>query len=99
MGRSSPEFGVWFALSSVGYMAGNFLTSRLSMRLGGDRVIFWGLALEGLGALGAIVLAALAPAGGPANLFIPQAVMGFGHRVMPADAIAGAARIRPQAAG
>src|SRR4029077_3267944 len=30
MGRSSPEFGLWFAFSSVGYMAGNFLTSRLS---------------------------------------------------------------------
>ena len=31
MGRSSTEFGLWFAFSSVGYMAGNFLTSRLSI--------------------------------------------------------------------
>src|SRR5262249_57500249 len=48
MGRSSAEFGIWFALSSVGYMAGNFLTSRLSMRLGVDRMIWWGLAVEGI---------------------------------------------------
>jgi DHA1 family bicyclomycin/chloramphenicol resistance-like MFS transporter len=99
MGRSSPEFGAWFALSSVGYMAGNFLTSRLSMRLGVDRMIFWGLAIEGVGALGAIALAAMTPAWGPAIIFLPQLVMGLGNGVMLPNAIAGAVSIRPQAAG
>jgi MFS transporter, DHA1 family, multidrug resistance protein len=99
MGRSPAEFGVWFALSSVGYMAGNFLTSRLSMRYGVDRMIRWGLGFEVLGAAGAIVLAAFAPAWGPAIIFIPQLVMGFGNGVMLPNAIAGAVSIRPQAAG
>jgi MFS transporter, DHA1 family, multidrug resistance protein len=99
MGRSSAEFGVWFALSSVGYMAGNFLTSRLSMRLGIDRMIWWGLAFEAVGAAGAIVLAALTHPWGPAIIFIPQFVMGFGNGVMLPNAIAGAVSIRPQAAG
>lgn len=99
MGRSSAEFGVWFALSSVGYMAGNFLTSRLSMRYGVDRMIWWGLAVEGIGAAGAIVLAAFAHPWGPAIIFIPQLVMGFGNGVMLPNAIAGAVSVRPQAAG
>jgi DHA1 family bicyclomycin/chloramphenicol resistance-like MFS transporter len=99
MGRNSAEFGVWFALSSVGYMAGNFLTSRLSMRHGIDRMIWWGLAIEGLGAASAIVLAAVAPSWGPAIIFVPQLIMGFGNGVMLPNAIAGAVSIRPQAAG
>ena len=33
MGRTSAEYGVWFAISSIGYMAGNFVASRLSTRL------------------------------------------------------------------
>ncbi len=99
MGRSPAEFGVWFALSSVGFMAGNFLTSRLSMRYGVDRMIRWGLGIEALGALGAIVLAAFAHAWGPAIIFIPQLVMGFGNGVMLPNAIAGAVSIRPQASG
>jgi MFS transporter, DHA1 family, multidrug resistance protein len=99
MGRSPAEFGVWFALSSVGFMAGNFLTSRLSMRHGVDRMIRWGLGIEALGALGAIVLAAFAHAWGPAIIFIPQLVMGIGNGVMLPNAIAGAVSIRPQASG
>ena len=99
MGRSAAEFGIWFALSSVGYMAGNFLTSRLSMRLGIDRMIWWGLAFEALGAAGAIALAGFAQPWGPAIIFIPQLVMGFGNGVMLPNAIAGAVSVRPQAAG
>ena len=99
MGHSPAEFGVWFAFSSVGYMAGNFLTSRLSMRYGVDRMIRWGLCFEAIGAAAAIVLAALAHSWGPAIIFLPQLVMGFGNGVMLPNAIAGAVSIRPQAAG
>jgi DHA1 family bicyclomycin/chloramphenicol resistance-like MFS transporter len=99
MGRSSPEFGLWFAFSSVGYMAGNFLTSRLSTRLGVDRMIWWGLAIQGVGAAAAIALAALAHRWGPAIIFLPQLVLGLGNGVMLPNAIAGAVSVRPQAAG
>ena len=47
MGRTSAEYGVWFAISSIGYMAGNFAASRLSMRYGIDALIWWGIALRG----------------------------------------------------
>ena len=99
MGRSSAEFGLWFAMSSVGYMAGNFLTSRLSMRYGVDRMIWWGLAVQAVGAAGATLLAGFAPAWGPAIIFAPQLVMGFGNGVMLPNAIAGAVSVRPRAAG
>jgi DHA1 family bicyclomycin/chloramphenicol resistance-like MFS transporter len=99
MGRSSPEFGLWFAFSSVGYMAGNFLTSRLSMRFGVDRMIWWGLVIQGVGAAAAIALAALAHRWGPAIIFLPQLILGFGNGVMLPNAIAGAVSVRPQAAG
>src|SRR5207248_7976243 len=79
--------------------AGNFLTSRLSMRFGVDRMIWWGLAVEGVGAAGAIGLAAFAHPWGPAIIFIPQLIMGVGNGVMLPNAIAGAVSIRPQAAG
>ena len=46
MERSSAEYGVWFALSSIGYMAGNFAASRLSTRHGIDRLIWWGIGFE-----------------------------------------------------
>jgi MFS transporter, DHA1 family, multidrug resistance protein len=99
MGRSSAEFGIWFAFSSVGYMAGNFLTSRLSTRYGVDRMIWWGLTIESVGASAAIALAALAPDWGPAIVFVPQIVIGFGNGTMLPNAIAGAVSVRPQAAG
>src|SRR6185437_8227811 len=30
MGRTSAEYGMWFAVTSLGYMSGNFTASRLS---------------------------------------------------------------------
>ncbi len=36
MGRTSAEYGVWFAVTSLGYMSGNFTASRLSQRFGVD---------------------------------------------------------------
>jgi DHA1 family bicyclomycin/chloramphenicol resistance-like MFS transporter len=99
MGRSPAEFGVWFAVSSVGYMSGNFVTSRLSVRYGIDAMIRHGFTIEAIGAGCAIVLAGLAPDAGPAIVFLPQLVIGFGNGVMLPNAIAGAVSVRPQAAG
>jgi DHA1 family bicyclomycin/chloramphenicol resistance-like MFS transporter len=99
MGRSSAEFGIWFAASSLGYMAGNFLTSRLSERYGVDTMIWWGLLLEAIGATASTALAGLAPWWGPAIIFAPQLVIGFGNGVMLPNAIAGAISARPLAAG
>jgi DHA1 family bicyclomycin/chloramphenicol resistance-like MFS transporter len=99
MGRSPAEYGVWFAISSVGYMAGNFGASRLSMRFGVDVLIWWGIAAEAVGVIAAIALAAFAHEFGPAIVFMPQMIISFGNGLLLPGAIAGAVSVRPQAAG
>lgn len=99
MGRTSAEYGIWFAISSIGYMAGNFGSSRLSVRYGIDRLIFWGVAFEVLGVATATLLAATAHDLGPAIVFMPQLIVSLGNGLLLPGAIAGAVSVRPHAAG
>ncbi len=99
MGRTSAEYGLWFAVSSIGYMAGNFATSRLAMRLGIHTLIYWGIGFEILGVILATVLAATAHDFGPVIVFGPQLLIAFGNGLLLPGAISGALSVRPQAAG
>jgi len=99
MGRSSAEFGLWFAVTSLGYMSGNFTVSRLSQRLGIDALIVTGIGFELLGASLTALLVATVPQGGPAIIFLPQMVISFGNGLVLPNCIAGAISVRPQAAG
>jgi DHA1 family bicyclomycin/chloramphenicol resistance-like MFS transporter len=98
MERSSAEYGVWFAIAALGYMAGNFAASRLSMRHGTDRLIWWGIGFEALGVAMAVALV-VALHWGPVILFLPQLIISFGNGLMLPGAISGAVSVRPQAAG
>ena len=99
MGRTSAEYGVWFAASSIGYMAGNFIASRLATRHGIHPLIFWGIALEIAGVALATALAWGADDFGPIIVFGPQMVISLGNGLLLPGAIAGATSVRPQAAG
>ena len=99
MGRSSAEFGVWFALTSLGYMSGNFTASRLSQRFGVDAMIVIGIVFQLIGAGLTALLVATMPEAGPAIIFLPQLVISFGNGLLLPNAIAGAISVRPQAAG
>ena len=99
MGRTSAEYGIWFAIGSIGYMAGNFGSSRLSVRYGIEPLILWGIATEVLGAVIATALAAVVNDWGPAIVFMPQMIVSLGNGLLLPGAIAGAVSIRPQAAG
>ena len=99
MGRTSAEYGLWFAISSIGYMAGNFTASRLSMRHGLHALIRWGVAFEIAGVTLAVALAWFAYDFGPTIVFMPQMVIAFGNGLLLPGAIAGATSVRPQAAG
>jgi len=99
MGRSSAEYGVWFAVTSLGYMGGNFAASRLSQRFGVDWMIMTGIAFELIGASLTAALVATMPDGGPAIIFLPQLVISIGSGLLLPNAIAGAISVRPQAAG
>jgi MFS transporter, DHA1 family, multidrug resistance protein len=99
MGRTSAEYGVWFAITSLGYMSGNFTASRLSQRFGVDAMILGGIAFELAGASLTAILVATLPDAGPAIIFLPQLVISYGNGLLLPNAIAGAISIRPQAAG
>jgi DHA1 family bicyclomycin/chloramphenicol resistance-like MFS transporter len=99
MERSSAEYGVWFAIGSIGYMAGNFGAARLSTRFGVDRLIWWGIGMEILGATMSTILAIYALHWGPIIVFGPQMIISFGNGLLLPGAIAGAVSVRPQAAG
>jgi MFS transporter, DHA1 family, multidrug resistance protein len=99
MGRTSAEFGVWFVVTSLGYMGGNFTASRLSQRFGVDAMIMAGIVFELIGAGLTAGLVATMPDAGPAIIFLPQLVISYGNGLLRPNAIAGAISVRPQAAG
>lgn len=99
MGRTSAEYGMWFAVTSLGYMSGNFTVSRLSQRFGIDAMIMAGIVFELIGSSLTAVLVATVPDGGPAIIFLPQLLISFGNGLLLPNSIAGAVSIRPQAAG
>jgi len=99
MGRSSAEYGLWFAATSLGYMAGNFTASRLSQRFGVDAMIMAGIVFELVGACLTTVLVASFWEAGPAIIFLPQLVIAYGNGLLLPNSIAGAVSVRPQAAG
>ena len=67
LNRGPEEYGFYFVLISVGYIAGNFAASRLSARLGVDRMIPFGVGISLLGAVIGVgcVIAGIAFTGSP----------------------------------
>ncbi len=99
LGRSSAEYGAWFFLPSIGFMSGNFLVSRLTVRFGIDVLIWWGIALTVIGCVASAVFYIALPGWEMATIFLPQIVVGIGNGLLLPTAVAGAVSIRPQVAG
>ena len=100
MGRTSAEYGLWFAVTSLGYMSGNFTASRLSQRFGVDAMIMAGIALRtDRREPHRRPWSPTLPDAGPAIIFLPQLVISYGNGLLLPNAIAGAVSVRPQAAG
>jgi DHA1 family bicyclomycin/chloramphenicol resistance-like MFS transporter len=99
MGRTSAEYGLWFIVTSFGYMLGNFSASRLAVRRGVDALIWWGILIEIVGAIVTAIAILLWPNGGPATIFLPQVIVSFGNGMLLPNSIAGAVSVRPQSAG
>jgi DHA1 family bicyclomycin/chloramphenicol resistance-like MFS transporter len=99
MGRTSAEYGVWFAITSIGYMAGNFTASRLAVRHHITTMVWAGVSFEAAGVIAATLLAAFAHHWGPIILFGPQMLISFGNGLLLPASISGAISVRPQAAG
>lgn len=99
MGRTSAEYGAWFALTAFAYLLGNMTTARMTPRRGLDTMIRAGLVFELIGAALSFLASMTMPAGGPEIVFLPQTLISFGNGLLLPNAIAGAISVRPQAAG
>ena len=99
MHRSSAEYGIWFLIISLAYMAGNFAAGRWSAKYGVDAMTRAGVAVTVAGAAIGIVWVLLEPERGPEVIMTPQMIIGFASGFMLPSAIAGAVSVRPQAAG
>jgi DHA1 family bicyclomycin/chloramphenicol resistance-like MFS transporter len=99
MGRSPAELGVWFIMTSLGYMLGNYIAGRFSARFGIYAMIWWGLVIEFIACAGGVAMVPLADALGPLAIFAPITAIYIANGIALPSAIAGAVSVRPQAAG
>jgi DHA1 family bicyclomycin/chloramphenicol resistance-like MFS transporter len=90
----SAEYGVWFMVISLAYMAGNFAAGRWSAKYGVDFMIRAGVAVTVLGAAVGIGWVLLEPWRGPEVIMTPQMIIGFASGFMLPNAIAGAVSVR-----
>ncbi len=98
MGLDKSTYGVWFIVIAGSYMAGNFLSGRLSQRVGIDRMVFAGNLVSLIGVVVMLVCAAALPASAPA-LFLPMMLASLANGLTLPSAIAGSVSVNPQAAG
>ncbi|WP_022722156.1 multidrug effflux MFS transporter [Rhodopseudomonas sp. B29] len=99
MGRSSAEYGAWFATSGFAYLLGSLFCVKFSPRHSLDRLIWFGLAMQGGGAALNLLWGVLGYNQVPSWLFGTHMLITFGNAAVMANASAGAISVRPQAAG
>src|SRR3546814_18102251 len=78
MERPSSEYGLYFMMNAVSYMAGNFASGRLATRVGSDRMILTGSALAMLG-VGLLIALVLGTEMIPLFLFAPVMFVGIAN--------------------
>ncbi len=99
MGRTTAEYGAWFATTGFAYLVGNLFCVRYAPRHSLEKLIWFGLALQ-LG--GSALNLALSLAGinqAPGWLFGTQMIVMVANAFVMANATAGAISVRPEAAG
>lgn len=97
-GLSTAAVGVYLGAPAVGYMLGNFLAGRLSVRAGTDAMVLAGALTATFG----LAVATLVYWGGlrhPTVFFGFFAFVGLGNGMMLPNATAGMLSVRPQLAG
>ena len=92
------EVGYWFAAPSIGYMLGNFLAGRLSVKVGTNNMILAGTVLTAL-ALAVATAGDLAGIHRPLVFFGAIAVMGMGNGMVLPNSAAGMMGVVPHLAG
>jgi DHA1 family bicyclomycin/chloramphenicol resistance-like MFS transporter len=99
MGRSSAEYGAWFATSGLAYLTGNLFCVRFAPRHSIERLIWFGLALQFTGAMLNLLWGLTGLNQVPSWLFITHMLITFANAFVMSNSAAGAISIRPEAAG
>ena len=98
MGVSATGYGLYFLLSTLGYLSGTVLANRYSQRLGIDRMVLIG---TGTAVASTFLVAMLMLFGvlHPLAVFVPITVMGAANGMALPNANAGAISVYPELAG
>jgi DHA1 family bicyclomycin/chloramphenicol resistance-like MFS transporter len=99
MGRTSAEYGAWFATTGFAYLVGNLLCVHFAPRHSLEQLIWFGLALQLGGSLLNLVLSLTGVNQDPLWLFGIQMIVMAGNAFVMANSAAGAISVRPEAAG
>lgn len=99
MGRTSAEYGAWFAATGLAFLLGNLACARYAPRHRLENLIWFGLALQFAGALLNLLWGVTGLNQAPAWLFGTQMLVMFANAFVMSNSAAGAISIRPEAAG
>jgi MFS transporter, DHA1 family, multidrug resistance protein len=98
LGHSATEFGLYFLIFPVGYCVGNLVSSRLSGRVGMEKMVLVGSVMN-LIVMAAQTFTILTGHFSAAILFVPGGLMSFAQGLSLPNAQAGAIRVAPSLAG
>jgi len=99
MGRSSAEYGAWFATTGFAYLVGNLFCVRFAPRHSLEKLIWFGLALQFGGSLLNLVWSVTGSNQAPSFLFGTQMIVMVANAFVMSNSAAGAISVRPEAAG
>ncbi len=99
MGRTTAEYGAWFATSGFAYLVGNLFCVRFAPRYQLEKLIWFGLALQLGGSLLNLIWSFAGINQSPGWLFGTQMIVMVANAFVMANASAGAISVRPEAAG
>ena len=99
MGRSSAEYGAWFATTAFAYLVGNLFCVRFSPRYQLEKLIWFGLALQLGGSALNLIWSLMGVNQAPSVLFGTQMIVMVANAFVMSNSAAGAISVRPEAAG
>jgi DHA1 family bicyclomycin/chloramphenicol resistance-like MFS transporter len=99
MGRTSAEYGAWFATTGFAYLIGNLFCVRFAPRHSIEKLIWFGLALQLVGALLNLAWGLAGLNQMPSWLFGTQMLVMVANAFVMSNSAAGAISVRPEAAG
>ncbi len=97
-GLPPSTLGFFFGAPALGYMLGNFLSGRYSIRFGVNRMVLWGSLLSSLGVATSLLIF-LTGFGSVHSFFGFMTFVGLGNGLVMPNATSGMLSVRPHLAG